>query len=61
MTVIFHDVRKENAARIENVVLMEDVLVSVGNYLHNAWLLHFDDGTQLSYLQKYYILCRVEA
>ena len=61
MTVNFHNVQKDTAEIIENVVLMEGHLMQIDGRLTNVWLLHLEDGTERAYRLTNYLLRSVKA
>lgn len=61
MTVNFHNIEKDAAEVIENVVLMEGHLMQIDGRLTNVWLLHLEDGTERAYRLTNYLLRSVKA
>ena len=61
MTVNFHNVQKDTAEIIEDVVLMEGHLMQIDGHLANVWLLHLEDGTERAYRLTNYLLRSVKA
>ena len=61
MTVNFHNVQKDTAEIIEDVVLMEGHLMQIDVRLTNVWLLHLEDGTERAYRLTNYLLRSVKA